>query len=74
MDTRRSPYKIKLNQFYWYDSLCKMYFNHKTKEWQVGLNNRCMYDSKQQAEEDKFYFYESEDIVLRHHYPFALAA
>lgn len=72
MSTRQSMYS--LTSYVWYDTFCQMYFNRKTKQWQRGWSDSCLFNSKREAEEDRDYFYDGGDITLKPIHPFALAA
>lgn len=63
-----------ISEYYWYDTFCHMYFNHKKKSWQQKLTPSCIYHSKESAEQDTAYFVSLEDLKLRPFLPYALAA
>lgn len=73
MNNRRN-YADYVMSYYWHDTFCEMYWNKVKREWQSRQTEECLYQVKEEAEEDKVYFLHSEDIKLRPYLPYALAA
>lgn len=52
-------------KYAWYDEFCKCYWNVRKREWQKFRTIDCWYSSEKEAEEDLFYIYDVENVVLR---------